>query len=238
MTTADTMTPVLPATVEPESGAAVRVQRLVTPHPYYQDDAVTLYHGDIRTHWDILPKCNLVLTDPPYPDEFKWCWPMLGELAAEKLVSGGSLLTLCGHYQVLSAGAAIEQHLRFWWIAGMHQTSITRMIGKDVNINWKPILWFVKDTKRKDVSTRWPQDMFSPRKREKGLYEWQQSESLFCHWIEELTNPGEMILEPFVGSGTTLAAAKLLGRKCVGVEMDEGRCEITAQRLSQGVLKI
>lgn len=59
---------------------------------------------------------------------------------------------------------------------------------------------------------------------------------LMRHLIELVTEPGDVILDPFLGSGTTAVAAKELGRKLIGIEQDERYCQIAAKRLAQGVL--
>jgi site-specific DNA-methyltransferase (adenine-specific) len=70
------------------------------------------------------------------------------------------------------------------------------------------------------------------------LHTTQKPQNLMSELISLFTDQGETILDPFMGSGTTLRAAKDLGRKAIGIEIEERYCEIAAKRLAQEVLAL
>jgi site-specific DNA-methyltransferase (adenine-specific) len=86
-----------------------------------------------------------------------------------------------------------------------------------------------------DPSTRVPSSI-QRFNTETGLHPTQKPQKLFEYLILTYSNETQTILDPFMGSGTTLVAAKQLGRKCVGIELEEKYCEIAVQRLAQDIL--
>ena len=74
------------------------------------------------------------------------------------------------------------------------------------------------------------------RTDEKRWHPTQKPEWLIRKWIQLFSNEGDLILDPFAGSGTTLRAAKDLGRRAIGIELDEEYCRIAAERMRQEVL--
>ena len=66
----------------------------------------------------------------------------------------------------------------------------------------------------------------------------QCSEAVMRWALSQAPKDVKTVLDPFMGSGTTLVACKRLGRSCVGIEREERYCEIAAKRLSQEVLPL
>jgi hypothetical protein len=211
-------------------------ERRASVTPYYSDDLVTIYHGDARGVIPALGTVDMVLTDPPYPTEFQPLFGAMASAVVPLMADNASLVTLCGHYQVPDVIRDITAAgLRYWWIGGMRHTSSRRLPGKWVVAMWKPALWFVKGGRRPG-DTRTPSDLLLGDKRDKRFHEWGQPVNWFAHWIGNLTDPGEVVLDPFMGAGTTLVAAKSLGRRAIGIEIDEAHCEAAANRCRQDAL--
>ncbi len=71
-----------------------------------------------------------------------------------------------------------------------------------------------------------------------GFHPTGKPEPLLLDWVRQFSDADELILDPFMGSGTTLAAAKRLGRNAIGIEREERYCEIAAKRMQQEALPL
>lgn len=74
------------------------------------------------------------------------------------------------------------------------------------------------------------------KREENDLHQSPKPVALMQRLLEVVSAPGDIVLDPFLGSGSTLLAAKASGRKGIGIEIEERYCEIAAQRLAQEVL--
>lgn len=203
----------------------------------------------------------LIFTDPPYDRNSLHWFRDLGLLASRILVDGGSLITFCGQYvlpEVLSLvapdipddedwakieltwpevydseGDRVWSHLsmNFFWVACcLHTGDTAQMREYGVKVKWKPMLWFVKGSFRRDRET-WVEDLIVS-KQEKESHPWQQSVVEARHFIETLSSPGELIVDPFCGGGTTAVAAKQCGRSWWTADVDPRHVETARKRLA------
>ena len=189
-----------------------------------------LHLGDFR-HAEIPENSvELIFTDPPYDRESIPLFEDAAKTAARILRPGGSLITYCGQTQLPEALALCAKHLRYWWCAAaLDKDSNQRMNRYGVICQWKPLLWFVKGS-RGDVQT-FVKDVVGGAK-EKGSHAWQQSQAEAEHWISALTSPTGLVVDFFSGSGTTLLAAKKLGRPWLGFEIDPSAFRAICERIT------
>jgi len=214
--------------------------------PYYEEPGITIYHGDCREILPHLPKVDVVLTDPPYGieggrggqlkdyrkadytmfvDDANYintvCRPVIDEclkIAKTVVFTPG---TRCSH----SYPQPDE-------IGGFYTPAATR-IGLFGWSNLHPIFFygFYKNRGKGALHTVFTTCESAPKNGHpcpKPIKAWT--------WLlNRCSEVGDTILDPFMGSGTTLVAAKQLNRKAIGIEIEQKYCDIAIDRLRQEV---
>ena len=179
---------------------------------------------------------NLLLTDPPYDADSVSLYSELSRISAKVLRPGGWCLAYSGQAHLPQVIAALSEQLTYGWMfCAYHDGVDGRFFPLRLFNKFKPILGFYKPPS--DVWWEWLGDATNGG-REKGLHVWQQPEGEAAYFIERLCPTGGLVFDPMCGSGTTLAAAKSLGRRCVGCEIDPEHVKTCRGRLAEvGAMK-
>ena len=223
--------------------------------PYYEDDFVTLYHGDCL-EIDAWLEADVLVTDPPYGTQFSAANPRGGYGRRRDADGRGS------KHAPATAGMGA-------YIAN-DGTTETRDAALAMWADQGPALVF-GSPRLPDPPGEWADRLVWDKKRpgmNGGPWRYRHESIFVTAGFERRSNAsvsiltdfpeqslhihgkpiglmtalvdcaplGATIADPFTGSGSTLIAAKNLGRKAIGIELDERYCEITANRLSQDVL--
>jgi site-specific DNA-methyltransferase (adenine-specific) len=236
--------------------------------PYYEDDLVTLYHGDYREHLDSLAGFAIV-TDPPYGEtSLEWdrwpeAWPTDLIVAAPSLWCFGSFRMFMDRRDDFAAWKfsheiVWEKHNGSGFAADkfrrVHELATLWYQGNwaDVYHEVPKVAGATKRTVRRKErpahmgaianSTYTSQDGGDLLMRSvlrvrsthgHAVHPTQKPLGIVSPLIEYSVPAGCKVVDPFAGSGTTLLAASLTGRRAVGVEVNEAYCEAAARRLSQ-----
>jgi SAM-dependent methyltransferase len=169
-----------------------------------------------------------IVTDPPYPAEYLDEWDALGELAARTLAPDGVLVAMAGQTHLPAYLARLAAHLDYrWCVAYLTDGPATRVHGRGVGTKWKPILVFDRAGDRRFLT----QDVVASTTLDKEHHHWGQSESGIAALVERFTRPGELVVDPFLGGGTTAVVCRDLGRRFVGCDVDARAIEAAERRL-------
>ena len=207
--------------------------------PYYQDDAVTIYHGDCR---EVIAHGDVLVTDPPYG--YSYSSNRADSIWQNEVIAGDTDTSLRDYVLSFWNGPAIV--FGHWKVPRPQDVQAVLVWDKgmasgmgDLSMPWKPnweeyIIGSGFSGRRDsgvisgyNVVTWASKGRVHPNEKPVGLL---RDLLLKCP-------PGD-IVDPFCGSGTTLRAAKDVGRKAVGVELEERYCEIAAKRCAQEVLPL
>lgn len=208
--------------------------------PYYEEDGIVIYHGDCREILPSLPRVDLVLTDPPFGVGVEY--PSFVDSPAECSILLRDTIPLL---RKLSAVVAVATGIKqIWmyppadWILAHFNPGGERLSPWGFTC-WMPVLVYGADPylklglgSRPDAFVLRPSTYVAPE------HPCPKHLSVWAKVLNRVSaKPEDMVLDPFMGSGTTLRAAKDLGRKAIGIEIEEKYCEIAANRLRQEVLQ-
>jgi len=214
--------------------------------PYYQDSHVTIYHGDCREVMPKIGRFDLLLTDPPYG--------IFKRINAPGLMFGAKTIYCKDNSAPLwdkrpDAGTlhmawdSCDRHI-VW--GGNYMADIlgackgplvwNKLTGNnsyaDGEIAWSDVVGTTR------IFTHQWCGAFKDSERGYRAEHPTQKPIALMTWCISLADNPKTIFDPFMGSGTTLRAAKDLGRKAIGIEIEERYCEISALRMSQEVLPL
>ena len=209
-------------------------------------DGICLYHADCRDVLPLLPKVDLVLADPPYgidQEEFRSSLPDTKGKVRVATIQGDNSLDLVewlllwiGETPAVVWGANNWPHLlphKGRWCCWDKRCDprADKMLGSAFELAW--------ENRRSgfDVMIRVQHGgvVNADHKRFGRAHPTQKPVEVSAAILHRYKS-AETILDPYVGSGTTLRAAKDLGRRAIGIEIEEKYCKIAAERLRQEVL--
>lgn len=213
--------------------------------PYYEADGITIYHGDCR---DVLPSLSgdVVLTDLPYGIgvDYGDTYDDTAEALAEAVADALPIMRASAPVVALTCGIGnIWRYPEPTWALCWYMANACSSTGKWGFNQWQPVLVYGTDPYLRRGMGRRP-DVIITAAANSGI---DKRRGHPCPkpteaWRKILTrvSPSEsdLILDPFMGSGTTLDAAKYTGRRAIGIDVNEAYCEIAANRLAQGVLDL
>jgi site-specific DNA-methyltransferase (adenine-specific) len=223
--------------------------------PYYESEGITIYHGDCREILPTLRPVHLVLTDPPWGTDTAcnarrftrksspwWSNVDTQQIQAHEQIIGDKEefdpRPFIGQKAILWGANNFTRHLPHsgGWIIWDKRKGAEAMAEKgwplgEAELAWTNIMG----------ATRVFRNLWSGllRSEEKGLHfhPTQKPLNLMRFCLALMPNPDQVVLDPFMGSGTTLLAAKGYGYEAIGIEIEEKYCEIAANRLRQSVMQ-
>ena len=176
---------------------------------------------------------DLILIDPPYPKEFLPCYGWLAQEAMRVLKTGGFVLAMCGGMYLPKIYAMFEESgLKYWW-EYYHYSSGDRPViwPRQTVAPVKPIICYSKG----EASARcWNiLGQFDSKRMDKRFHHWGQDVESARYYIDCFSDIGDLVLDPFVGGGTTAIACELIGRRCIALDLDFSALTISKNRLIQ-----
>jgi site-specific DNA-methyltransferase (adenine-specific) len=220
--------------------------------PYYEAHGITIYHGDCRDVWGEIPQADAFITDPPYGLNIGYGRSALGlryitgdtntdvnqwlfTEAYKKLKASGWIAAFTG-YQVFNEVSAMVSGAQFEIKTVVVWDKEMPSLGDGIR-NQYELIMLARKGKPKETYTGGNVWRIT-RNTGRPEHPHQKPIPLMRRLVQHYCPSGGIVVDPFMGSGSTLRAAKDLGIQAIGIEIEERWCEAAARRLSQEVMEL
>lgn len=208
---------------------------------YYQDETVTLHHGDCLEVLPTIPTDDvaLVLTDPPYGMNYK---PKRGADGSKRWTDG-----VRGDAEKFDPTHLLTYRRSVLWGANWYADSLPPSGGwlvwdktpkgakEGFYASHAELAWTNCCSSVRKFSLQWGGEA---RGGEAHLHPTQKPVGLMRWILSQFTKPGDLVLDPYMGSGPVAEACRDMGRRYVGIEIEESYCATAVERLSQDILDL
>jgi site-specific DNA-methyltransferase (adenine-specific) len=217
---------------------------------YYEENGITIYHGDNREIIPSLTGVDVVITDPPYGAKTHKGARSMKDLVKSQIdfapITDDEFVDMCGtlvglaqrwvvmtcewRHAVRLEDMGLLVRLGVW----IKPNGAPQFTGDRPGTGWEAVAVMHRPGKKRWNGGGHHAVWNFPTVR--GQHPTEKPIKLIQKWVQDFSEEGECVLDPYMGSGTTLAAARSFGRNAIGIEIDERYCEIAAKRLQQQVL--
>lgn len=207
-------------------------KRLSNADNFKDNDRIRLILGDFREANIEDGSVDLILTDPPYGIEFKDTWEDLGKFAQRVLKPSRFLVSYFGQLNLIDYYNILNKYLKYYWtFCLVHSGNKQLIYPRNVRCGWKPIVVFQKEPFNMLIDIA--DDIIEGSGREKEFHEWQQGLEELSSLIKIFSFENELILDPFMGSGTVIIASLSEKRRAVGIEINENYYQTAKERIGR-----
>jgi DNA modification methylase len=202
--------------------------------PYYDDSKIKFYCGDARILSSQIITDNsvdLIFTDPPYPKEYHYCYEWLAKEAERVLKPAGFMIAYAGPYWKDKVMEMLGRRLDYFYdFILVHKGNTSMLWPRKIISGYKSILCYTKRGEKPLPNTN-VLGQWDGTGGDKIFHSWGQEETTVRYYIECFSKPNDIVVDYFLGGGTTASVCKRLDRQFIGFEINPDTCEIARNRV-------
>ncbi len=190
-------------------------------------DSMVLSEGEIGNE-----SVDLIYTDPPYPKEFHYCYKWLATEAVRALRPDGFLIAYVGPYWKDIVMGYFNEHLQYFYdFILVHKGNTSILWPRRIISGYKSILCYHKKEQKPLPQTN-VLGQWDGTGGDKRFHRWGQDETTARYYIDCFSKEGDLVVDYFLGGGTTAKVCKKLNRNFIGFENDADTFKIAQDRLN------